>query len=444
MLKRMIAVGLAVMLLCGAALAETLAADTVLLTVADKSYTAMDVDSMAYMLYTQGYAEAYPDYDTAVENLIQEAVLEDYLEKNGYLDFSEEEAAAFRNEAQVTWDGYLDNYVQYYLTEDTDEAKAELRQQAEQFYISQGATLEAVVDNLRFKAAVEKMETALLDGYAPTEEEISQVFETYGAQYKAQYENNVSLYEFYTQYYGYESWYVPEGYRAVLHILLDVDDDLLGAYTDAQAALEEAESDENVDETAVTAAREAAQAAFDAVIASRQEVIDEIYDRLDKGESFQDLIAEYGTDPGMKDAQYLAEGYKVHAESMIYDTAFTAGAFQERMQKPGDVSDPVVGSFGIHILYYLADVPGGLIMTDSIHDEIAQTLVSQKLNSAYAETYEAWKDTLEINRDDALIAQMKAEAEVQMAEAEQAQETAETAPSVENEQNNGQTQENNP
>ena len=418
MLKKIFAVFLALMLLCGSALAETLAADTVLLTVGEKTYTAKDVDSMAYMLYTQGYAENYPDYDAAVENLVQEAVLEDYLENNGYTDFSDEEDAAFRNEAQATWEGYLDNYVEYYLTEDTAEARAELRAQAEQFFAGEGVGLETVINNLRFQAAVERMETDLRDGYEPTEEEINQVFETYGAQYKAQYENNVGLYEFYTQYYGYESWYVPEGYRAVLHILLDVDDELLTAYTDAQALLEEAESDEDVDEAAVAAARETAQAAFDAVIASRQDVIDEIYDRLDKGESFQDLIAEYGTDPGMQQEEYLKEGYKVHAESMIYDMAFTNGAFQERMRQPGDVSDPVVGSFGIHILYYLADVPGGLIMTDSIHDEISQTLVSQKLNSAYAEAYAAWKENLKISQDDALIAQLKSQAEQQMAEAQ--------------------------
>ena len=418
MFKKILAVCLAMLLLCGAALAETLPPDTVVLTVGDKSYTAMDLDSMAYMLYSEGYVEEYPDYDSAVDGLIQEAVLEDYLQKNGYTDFQEEEEEAFRNEAQATWESYLDNYVDYYLTEDTAEARAELRTQAEQFFTAQGLELDTVIENLRFQAAIERMEAELQDGYEPTEEEINEIFETYGAQYQAQYEGNVGLYEFYTQYYGYESWYVPEGYRAVLHILLEVDEDLLNAYNDAQAALEEAESDEEVDDAAVEEARAAAQAAFDAVIASRQDVIDEIYDRLDKGESFQDLIAEFGTDPGMKDEDYLREGYKVHRESMVYDMAFTNGAFQERMQKPGDVSDPVVGSFGIHILYYLADVPGGLIMTDSIHDEIAETLISQKVNAAYAEAFNAWKETLEIVQYDDLIAQLKEAAEQQLSEAQ--------------------------
>ncbi|MBQ9195879.1 MAG: hypothetical protein IJ157_01450, partial [Clostridia bacterium] len=130
MIKRILAVCLALLLLCGAALAETIAADTVLLTVGDREFNARDIDTRAYLLYSEGRVEEYPDYDTAVDSLIQDAVLEDYLKNNGYTDFDEEEEASFRNEAQATWDGYLDNYVKYYLTEDTEEAKAELRVQA--------------------------------------------------------------------------------------------------------------------------------------------------------------------------------------------------------------------------------------------------------------------------------------------------------------------------
>lgn len=421
MLKKITALCFALMMLCGAALAETVPADAVVLTVGEEEFTAQNLDSMAYTLYTQSVVEDYPDYDAAMEYLIRQAVLTNYMEAKGYKAFNEEEVAAFRNEAQASWDGYLENYVQYYLSEDTDEARAELRTQAEEFFTSQGLTLDAIVDDLEFDAAVERMEADITGGYEPSEEEIGNLFEELGALYQAQFENNVSAYEIYTMQTGYESLYVPEGYRAILHILLSVDEDVLNAYTDAQAALEEAESAETVDEAAVAAARAAAEEAFDAVIASRQDVIDEIYARLSQGESFQTLIAEYGADPGMTQESTLKEGYKVHAESVIYDAAFTAGAFQEKMQKPGDVSDPVVGQFGIHILYYLDDVPGGLIMTDTIHSEIAQVLSSQKLNEAYSNVYDEWEQTLEIVRNDGLVAQLKVEAE-QYAQEQQAQE----------------------
>ncbi|MBQ7520949.1 MAG: peptidylprolyl isomerase [Clostridia bacterium] len=390
-------------------------------TINGQEITVAELENNAQLLYNAGYVETYPDYDAALESMIREAVVKDHLQKAGYLDYSEEELAAFTNDAQAQWDQLVSTYVERYLTEDTEEARATLKTQAEQYFATMGGSVEVLTDDLMYDAAMEKLQEDLTGGYVPTEEEIQQVFDLYGAQYQAQYENNVGMYEFYTQYYGYESWYVPEGYRAVIHILLNVDADVLKAYTDAQAALDEAESAEDPDEAAIAEAKAAAEAAKAAVIASRQDVIDDIYARLEKGESFQSLIAEYGNDPGMQDETMLAEGYHVHAESILWDPAFTEGAFQEGMRQPGDVSQPVVGTYGIHILYYLKDVPGGLLMTDSIHDEIYEYLLSSKASNAFNAGYAEWQQELEIVRNDAVLEQLKAEAEAEAEAAEKAE-----------------------
>ena len=422
MLKKILALLTAVLLLCGAALAESsVAEDAVVATINGQEITVAELENNAQLLYNAGYVETYPDYDAALESMIREAVVKDHLQKAGYLDYSEEELAAFTNDAQAQWDQLVSTYVERYLTEDTEEARATLKTQAEQYFATMGGSVEMLTDDLMYNAAMEKLQEDLTGGYVPTEEEIQQVFDLYGAQYQAQYENNVGMYEFYTQYYGYESWYVPEGYRAVIHILLNVDADVLKAYTDAQAALDEAESAEDPDEAAIAEAKAAAEAAKAAVIASRQDVIDDIYARLEKGESFQSLIAEYGNDPGMQDETMLAEGYHVHAESILWDPAFTEGAFQEGMRQPGDVSQPVVGTYGIHILYYLKDVPGGLLMTDSIHDEIYEYLLSSKASNAFNAGYAEWQQELEIVRNDAVLEQLKAEAEAEAEAAEKAE-----------------------
>lgn len=422
MLKKILALLTAVLLLCGAALAESsVAEDAVVATINGQEITVAELENNAQLLYNAGYVETYPDYDAALESMIREAVVKDHLQKAGYLDYSEEELAAFTNDAQAQWDQLVSTYVERYLTEDTEEARATLKTQAEQYFATMGGSVEVLTDDLMYNAAMEKLQEDLTGGYVPTEEEIQQVFDLYGAQYQAQYENNVGMYEFYTQYYGYESWYVPEGYRAVIHILLNVDADVLKAYTDAQAALDEAESAEDPDEAAIAEAKAAAEAAKAAVIASRQDVIDDIYARLEKGESFQSLIAEYGNDPGMQDEVTLAEGYHVHPESILWDPAFTEGAFQEGMRQPGDVSQPVVGTYGIHILYYLKDVPGGLLMTDSIHDEIYEYLLSSKASNAFNAGYAEWQQELEIVRNDAVLEQLKAEAEAEAEAAEKAE-----------------------
>jgi len=422
MLKKILALLTAVLLLCGAALAESsVAEDAVVATINGQEITVAELENNAQLLYNAGYVETYPDYDAALESMIREAVVKDHLQKAGYLDYSEEELAAFTNDAQAQWDQLVSTYVERYLTEDNEEVRATLKTQAEQYFATMGGSVEMLTDDLMYNAAMEKLQEDLTGGYVPTEEEIQQVFDLYGAQYQAQYENNVGMYEFYTQYYGYESWYVPEGYRAVIHILLNVDADVLKAYTDAQAALDEAESAEDPDEAAIAEAKAAAEAAKAAVIASRQDVIDDIYARLEKGESFQSLIAEYGNDPGMQDETMLAEGYHVHAESILWDPAFTEGAFQEGMRQPGDVSQPVVGTYGIHILYYLKDVPGGLLMTDSIHDEIYEYLLSSKASNAFNAGYAEWQQELEIVRNDAVLEQLKAEAEAEAEAAEKAE-----------------------
>ena len=418
MLKKMLAVLTALMLICCAAWAESaVSADEVVVTINGDAITVAELENDAQLLYNAGYVETYPDYDAALESMIREAVVKDHLQKAGYLDFTEEEKAAFSNDAQAQWDQLISGYVDRYLTEDTQEARDQLAQQAAQYFASLGGSVEVLTDDVMYQAAMDKLQEDLTGGYVPTEEEIQEVFDLYGAQYQAQYENNVGMYEFYTQYYGYESWYVPEGYRAVIHILLNVDADVLQAYTDAQAALDEAESAEDgADEAAVAEAKAAVEAARTAVIASRQDVIDDIYARLEKGESFQSLIAEYGNDPGMQDETLLAEGYHVHAESILWDPAFTEGAFQEGMRQPGDVSQPVVGTYGIHILYYLKDVPGGLLMTDSIHEEIYEYLLSSKSSNAFNAGYAEWQQEVEIVRNDAVIDQLKAEAEAKAAE----------------------------
>lgn len=416
MLKKIMALLMAALLLCGAALAEDVPADEVVASVNGEQIIVAQLENDAQLLYNAGYVETYPDYDAALESMIREAVVKDHLEKAGYLNFTQDELAAFTNDAQAQWDQLISTYVERYLTEDTEEARATLAAQAEQYFNTMGGSVEVLADDMKYQAAMDKLQEDLTGGYVPTEEEIQQVFDLYGAQYKAQYENNVGMYEYYTQYYGYESWYVPEGYRAVIHILLDVDADVLKAYTDAQAALDEAESAEDSDEAVIAEDKAAVEAAKAAVIASRQEVIDDIYARLEKGESFQSLVAEYGTDPGMQDEVRLAEGYHVHPESILWDPAFTEAAFQEGMRQPGDVSQPVVGTYGIHILYYLKDVPGGLIMTDSIHDEINEYLLSAKSSEAFNAGYAEWEKDVEIVRNDAVIDQLKAQAEAAAAE----------------------------
>ncbi len=406
---------------CAVSLAEGVDDTAVLVTYDGQGITAAEIKDALANLIANDYVTDETDYATAIDYLLQDRVLQDKIDELGLNQFTPEEEEALKSDAESQWQQAIDTYVGYFLSEDTEEARAQAQQDAVAYYASYGYNFEALFDSLKNAAAFDKLEEKILEGkeYKPTEEEIRAVFEEYAAMDQEQYEDNVYMYETYQAYYGAEPWYKPEGYRGIIHILLSVDDELLTAYQDAQAAFEDSVTDEAPEgDEALKTARDEAKAA---VIASRQTEIDDIYARLAQGEDFAALVAEYGEDPGMTDAAQLAAGYEVHRDSVLWDPEFTAGAFREEMQQPGDYSDPVVGSYGIHILYYLRDIPGGIIdMTDEISAEIEQYLETQNMNTIYAEALENWTNEHEIVYDYDAIALLSAQAAAEE-EAEQAE-----------------------
>ncbi len=355
-------------------------------------------------LLSGGYITDENDYHTALDYLIQTHLLSAKIKELGFDQYTAEEEEAFTADAAKEWEEAIGQYISYFGGQDAD-ADA-IRQEAIDFYSSQNVTEESILRQLKNESAQQKLEAYLMEGkdITPTEEEIRAIFEQTAQQDQASFDGDVGIYEMYQMYYGQELWFVPEGYRGIIHILLDADEALMTAYQDAQAAFEESVTDEKPegDEALKTALETAKQT----VIASKQDVINEIYSRLGKGESFVDLIKEYNQDPGMNDEDNLKNGYNVHKDSQIWDPAFTAAAFSDKMIKPGDVSDPIVGSNGIHILYYLRDVPGGIVeLTDDIRTEISAYLENVKMNEVFSNALVSWQAEHEIvYRQDAIDA----------------------------------------
>ena len=158
--------------------------------------------------------------------------------------------------------------------------------------------------------------------------------------------NDAGMYEMYQNYYGYTFHYIPEGYRGVTHILLKVDQELLDNWTNRSARLEESHEEtestgesEEPAETEEPVTEEMVEAARQAILDSQKETLDTINAKLESGVSFADLIAEYGTDPGMQDENNLKNGYSIHPDSIIYDANFTkAAAALENIHKDDGVA----------------------------------------------------------------------------------------------------------
>lgn len=347
-------------------------------TVQDQKIYLSDVENYAYQLYASGVTYSPTDYITAFEFLLKYKVLSALkVEEIGAKEILGEEGYALAVEnATAQYQAEITSYVQYYYgTNLSEEEMNTLYDNALAAYEAAGFTLDAYVTEYVNGEAF----ATLLVSQTPTasDEEVQALFAEFVEADRLLFENDISTYEIYTGSYGYQALYTPAGYRGITHILLSADEAALAAYSAAK---------ETGDEAAI---REAA----DKVVAGIQDTVDLIYDSIEGGAEFESLIAEFGTDPGMQNEYNLENGYAVHAMSSRYVQEFTDGSFSDKMQKVGDVSDPVVTDYGVHILYYLRDIPAGPVeLTDDLYYQIYNYAVSSKQDAML----EAWLNEYEV------------------------------------------------
>lgn len=345
---------------------------TVLMTVGGVPLYLDEAEQISYLLYYYGYMEDYAMvngvnyilmYDIA-PTLLTEGKVEEILGNDLVEAFTEQHKAEYKQQ--------IADYSANFITDSaTEEEKAAALADAEKAYLEQGITEESYVNDQltldAFEVILASLDTAV------TDEEVQAYYDSIVAQDEAYLGNNIEMFEMYSYMYGYDIFYQPEGYRGVLHILLGADQELLDAYTNA-------EDDEAKAEAAA------------AIIAFNQETIDTIYAELDAGATFEEEITKYNTDPGMTDPATLKEGYAVHAQSIYMVPEFTAGAFAGELQKPGDVGLPVVSQYGVHILYYLRDIPGGTVpMSAETAESIRGLLSGTKEQKAIADAINAYE-----------------------------------------------------
>lgn len=357
---------------------------------------------------TQHIARMY-----AMSYMLQEAMLS---EKLASIDPAEAEAA--RQQAKEDWENVISQFMAQMsgiTSESSEEDKTAARADALNYIeTNYGYTEEKFIEDQMYGAVyniiIDELKTSRTD-LAATDEEIQAAYDDTVKEEMEYLGNDAVTYEMYQNYYGYSFHYIPEGYRGITHILLKVDQELLDKWTDLSARLEEShESGENTGEnsdaepaeeagepaeTEEPVTEEMVEAARQAILDSQKETLDEIKSRLEKGDSFESLIAEFGTDPGMQTEDNLKNGYSIHPDSIIYDSNFTKAA--AALEKVGDISDPVITQFGIHILYYLRDIPAGpLDMSDEEKEELRSEIESERISLAFSEYYDQWLETADI------------------------------------------------
>ncbi len=346
-------------------------------------------------------------YAFSMEEAISLELIKQTAADLGVDQFTQEERDALYETADSEWQYALDNYVSYNYAltdestqEERDAAYAEAADYYSMMGYSQDILRASYVDNETF----ERMKNELAKDVTVTDEEVQAYYDQAVQADKDIYEFDIDAYEnqmlmFQYGYADQEPWYRPAGYRYIKHILLPVDETLMSTYTDLVARFEEQmETEETADNTQATEAEQPAapvtaediDAAKAAIIASVQATIDEINQKIADGVSFDDLVAEYGTDPGMTTGDN-PNGYEVSLASVSFVPEFIAASFS--VDAVGDVAEPIVSDYGVHIIKYAGDAPSGPIeLTDELKAVIRQNLMDDKVNAEL----NAWYDSADI------------------------------------------------
>ncbi len=380
--------------------------DDILATVNGKNILRSDIqtiyDALASQYAAYGIELSYIE-SVALEYALQDEYWKQNAAENGFETFTAEEETELQTQAQAEWNSVIDANYTYFLTSTsatpTEQEIADAKAQVEQELANQGYTLEERVKYYREIKIQERIIDLLMkDVPAFTDEEIQAEYQKRVAEDTEAFDASIINYESAISAGESDVWYVPEGVRGITHILLSVDSEILNKYLDAKAQLESQQSQEQalaeedidpnpdtesatVDPASTPTTEPAAtpeptldpaatptpapvtqadvDAARQAVLDSIKDKTDDIYKRLEAGETFASLVEQYGEDPGMQEEPYKTEGYTVHKDFENFIPEFVQGAFAPELQKVGDYGQPVIGSYGVHILNYTRDIPSG-------------------------------------------------------------------------------------
>jgi parvulin-like peptidyl-prolyl isomerase len=389
--------------------------DDVVATVEGENITGADVMT-SYEHVVNYYGE--PDdqsvelyYAVAMEEAISLKLIKQTAAKLGVDQFTQEELDALYATSDSEWQYALDNYVSYnYALTDasTQEERDAAYADAANYYSTMGYSKDILRESYVDNEIFERVKNELCKDVVVTDEEVQAYYDEAVAGDKDIYEFDADAYEnqMLMVQYGYadqEPWYRPDGYRYIKHILLAVDETLMANYSDLVARYEEQMNAEDASATdtadaAATAVPDVTEtpeipvtaedidAAKAAILASVQSTIDEINQKIKDGVSFDDLMAEYGTDTGMTGGDY-PNGYEVSLASISYVPEFITAAFS--VDTVGDIALPVVSDYGVHIVQYAGDVPAGPVeLTDELKATIHQNLDDDKCNAIMNDWYD--------------------------------------------------------
>ena len=300
--------------------------------------------------------------DSVLEHFISLGVRENLLREAGQADLDAQTQLLLDEQARQAYEAAWQQLSAAIREESPDVSD----EQIDAFLSDMGCTQDAYRQEMELALKNQRLLDLYCGEITLSDAEASEYYEQqFVSVCRDRYEGNIPLFEQEVLVDGGISYYIPQGYLRIKHIVMALPEDMadrLSALQSGAPAISQSEW----------------QALLDAAGEVMKPKTDAIYQALASGESFESQMKLYSYDTGVapEDA-----GYLIHADSGLWDDGFLKAAMA--LEHPGDVSEPVVTAAGIHIILYAGDEPAGpLALTQEQQDLLRQAALTDKQTQA--------------------------------------------------------------
>lgn len=360
----------------------------VVMKVGDESVLKKDyVDTFVSTLYQYNVTKEQLS-DSEVFEQLQEMVLTK-LETNKILDIKAKEMGCydFTQEELDEIDSTVEETFSYYRgiakstilakEENKDKTEEELEDQIEEEYQKMIGNMkvdkEAYTEQVKGQKAALKLYDKITQIEPITESELqSEYNRKIGEQRIGFQEGTLNFESIYVN--GDTIYYNPAGMRKARHILIAIPEDMRSKISNLKQNGDTEEADKIMKEE----------------LAKIEGKANDVYKQLEEGKDFNELVKEFGEDPGMKEDNF----YVMKENSTSFDPKFVEGLFS--IKKKGEYTKPVASDFGYHIILYADDLQEGDVPFEDVKAILEDELTTTKKEAMYADQLAAWKEEMKI------------------------------------------------